>query len=84
MTIKDDVLCYLKFNPGRSATMIATDLGQKVGSVSSVLHDLLKAGTVVIAGEKGPRGGLCYRLRAVPGPPSNKTSWAHLLDDEGI
>ena len=86
MTIKADVLRYLRFNPGRSATQIAGGIDKKVGSVSSVIHDLLKTGMIVIAGDKqGPRGGLCYRLRNVPDDlPSNKTSWAHLLDDEGI
>lgn len=84
-TIRDAVLRHVRFNPGRSATQIANDLGKKFGSVSSVLTTLFKAGEVEYAPNPGPRGGCTYRIPAAKlGPPSNKTSWAHLLDEDGL
>ncbi len=84
-TIRDAILQHLKFNPGRSATQIAKDLGKKPGSVSSVLHTLRENGEIEYAPNRGPKGGFSYRIPAAKlGPPSNKTVWAHLFDEDGL
>jgi len=85
VTIRDAVLRYVRFNSGRTATEIAKDIGRNVGSVSSVLNHLREEGEVEYAPKRGPRGGYTYRIPAAKlAPTSNKTSWAHLLDEDDL
>ncbi len=86
MALKDDVLAAVKRLPDRSASQIANVLGAKSPAVASVLIRLTEAGVLTRTTGKGPRGGWGYRVLQTGDalPPSNKTAWQHLQDEDGL
>jgi len=80
MTLEGRVLDYVRSHPWASAAQTAKALGEKSGSVASILKKLVGRGKLIRKEGWGPRGGYGYFSR---GPGRWPPTWhERLMQDE--
>lgn len=74
MTIQDRALKLLEARPWLSAAQVAKAIKANCASVSSILLQLVRKGTLIRINHYGPRGGYIYALAGTPRFDENRVT----------
>lgn len=84
MAANDEVMWFIRRNPGYTATQLAKQFGKKLSSLSSFLSKKASAG-VLRREWGGPRGGYTYFWNVTNDPAvksRDKTLWQHIMETD--